>query len=380
MNIPIDQNNAIAIGIPTVFAGGAIIFNSDCVIYQGKRIYYRDVTKAAYHAVRNSRNFIPDSQTYSFMIGSEYQSIDISWGMTLYIGNKRKEEVWKKIVGIIVQVIQPHLIENLVQRIFLNHETLRIGTIEFSREGYSVPKLFRGRKLTLWSDPPSCHHISNGTIQVCSKGGMMGSVSLSEPNAVILPDLVNACLKMKRVGGQAVSQKAENKSDGEYVFIVCSNCKAKNRVSSGKLLGNTLPVCGRCRSRLHVGGMSNERKSSESPQTNDESIYETETERFLAPERKDSRRLLSAKEVLAIVSNIQPMTAQWTRLYTELNPTGDQDVHRLLGLIKGPHAAAPHTALGVIETGCEVAISKNVKATVIDALKAAIDSLDPFLR
>ena len=198
-NIAFEQDNTLAIDIPGTFGGGTIIFKPDHVTYNRRKIYYRDATRMAYHAIRQSVNLVPISQSYSFMVGSADQSIDISWGTTLYINNEKKQEIWQRLASIASHVIQPQIVEKMVRRI-VNGETVRIGSIEFNQQGYSRSKLFGGREQVPWTDTIYVPKFGAGDVTVWKdkngKGVSFATVPMSTPNAVVLPELVKACVNM----------------------------------------------------------------------------------------------------------------------------------------------------------------------------------------
>ena len=137
-NISYEQDNTLAIEIPGTFAGGTMTFKPDQVTYGGRKIYYKDATTVLYHAMRRSVNTVP-IPTYSFMVGSADQTISVSWGTTLYIGNEKKQDVWQRLAGIASHVIEPQIVEKMVRRIFVDGGTVHIGDLEFTREGYRDP-------------------------------------------------------------------------------------------------------------------------------------------------------------------------------------------------------------------------------------------------
>lgn len=89
--------------------------------------------------------------------------------------------------------------------------------------------------------------------------------------------------------------------------------------------------------------------------------------------RAQSARALSAGEVITLVRGLRDRSALWPEILTTLNPSGDQRVAELLHQIRGPHMFDPHTALGVIETGC-----REVKpiAHAREGLAAAVESMN----
>lgn len=199
-NIAHERENTLAFEIPGTFGGGTIIFKPDHVTYDGRKIYYKDATSLAYHAMRRSVNFVPVSQSYSFMIGSQNETINISWGGTLFIGNEKKQDVWRKLAGIASHVIEPQIVEKIVRRIFANGETIRIGDIEFTRTGYSRSKLFGGREAVSWTETIYIPQFASGNVTVWKekngKGVSFATVPMSTPNAVVLPELVKACVQV----------------------------------------------------------------------------------------------------------------------------------------------------------------------------------------
>jgi hypothetical protein len=196
-NISYDRDSTLSIEIPGTFGGGTIIFKRDHVTYEQRKIYYKNATRVAYHATRRSVNLIPVSQSYSFMVGSADQTIDISWGTTLFIGNGKKQDVWQKLAGIASHAIEPQIVEKLVRHISLGN-TINIGGIEFTREGYSRRKPFGGREQVPWTDPIYVPKFAAGNVTVWKnekgKGVPFATVPMSTPNAVVLPELVKACV------------------------------------------------------------------------------------------------------------------------------------------------------------------------------------------
>lgn len=199
-NIASDQKNTVAIEIPGTFGGGTIIFKNDHVTYDGRKIFYKDATAISYYAISRSMNLVPYSQSYSYMIGSENQTISLSFGTTLYIGNKKKKDAWGQLAGISQSIIGPYIVEKLVRRIFADGDTVRIGDLEFTREGYSRGKIWGGRDHVSWKDPIYIPKFGGGNVTVWKdkggKGVSFDTLAMSVPNAVVLPELVQGCLNV----------------------------------------------------------------------------------------------------------------------------------------------------------------------------------------
>jgi hypothetical protein len=197
-NIASDQKNTVAIEIPGTFGGGTIIFKNDHVTYDGRKILYKDATAISYYAISRSLNLVPYSQSYSYMVSSDNQTINLSFGTTLYIGNKTKKDAWGQLASISQHIIGPHIVEKLVRQIFADGNTVRIGGLEFTREGYSRGKIFGGREHVSWKDPIYIPKFGAGNVTVWKDKGGKGvsfeTLAMSVPNAVVLPELVKACL------------------------------------------------------------------------------------------------------------------------------------------------------------------------------------------
>jgi hypothetical protein len=196
-NIAHEKDNTLAIEIPGTFGGGTIIFKPHHVTYKGRTIYYKDASAISYHAVSQSFNFLPVSQSYSYMVASHKETIEVSFGTSFYIGNKEKKDVWGKLIGISQQVIQPQIVEKLVHRIFADGEAIKIGGVEFTKEGYSRSKMFGGRETVSWNDTIFIPRFASGNVTLWkNKNGKSASfetIPMKTPNAVVLPELVQAC-------------------------------------------------------------------------------------------------------------------------------------------------------------------------------------------
>jgi hypothetical protein len=190
-------HNALLIEIPRMLGRKTIVFTPDYVTDSERKIYYRDATKISYSAERNSVNFIPYGQYYSFIVGSADQEIRISMGTTLYIGNARREAIWQKLAGMASNAIQPHIIDKLMHRIFVNVEAVRIGGLELTRDGYSCRKLFGGREHLRWTETMHAPTMEDGRVNLWrnNKGrrALFTTIDMSTPNAVVLPALMKAC-------------------------------------------------------------------------------------------------------------------------------------------------------------------------------------------
>jgi hypothetical protein len=199
-SISSDEQNTLTLEIPGALGGGTVIFKGDHLAYGSRKIFYKEATSISYRAVNSSVNLIPISQSYSYMVASKNERIEFSFGTTLYIGNQKKKGVWATLAGISQHVIQPHIVTYLVRRIFLAGETVAIGGIAFSREGYSRSKMLGGRESVAWAGTVYVPVISGGNVVLWKaangRSTTFATLSMSTPNAVVLPELVKACVDM----------------------------------------------------------------------------------------------------------------------------------------------------------------------------------------
>lgn len=201
-NISDDADSSLAIEIPGTFGGGTVVFKNTYLEYNNKKIFYKDVTSVSYHAMNQSINFIPVSQSFSFMVASDTEKISFSFGTTLHIGKKAKQEVWGKLIGLSEGLIEPHIIKKMVDQIFDRNEPVTIGGIEFSKLGYSRTKtrfFGKGEKETVyWTDTVYIPKFDSGQVALWKdkdgKGQVFSTIPMSTANAVVIPELVKACV------------------------------------------------------------------------------------------------------------------------------------------------------------------------------------------
>lgn len=205
-NISEGMGEALSIEIPG-YGGGTAIFSDHYVEFKNRKIFYKDVTGVSYRAVNHSINMIPTSQNYDFSIETATDSMPFSFSSTLYIGNKNIKDTWTKLIGISKAIIEPVIIKKLIDRIFIRGETINIGEIEFSKEGYSKKKFrfFReAEKETVhWNESIYTPQYSSGNVVLFKekdgKGRQWATMSMDVTNSVILPEFINECYNQSRV-------------------------------------------------------------------------------------------------------------------------------------------------------------------------------------
>jgi|GEM_PF-970330 len=198
-----NAKEALNLEIPGVLSGGNASFCNRFVQFGNKKIFYKDITGISYNSVKNSLNFVPTSQSYNFIITSGTDKMSLSFSATLLIGNKEKQEIWYKLISLSKQLIEPLLVEKIVMRIFEKGDVVFIGNIGFDKHGFShsYTKFLKGKQIdqVLWSDPIYKPQFGAGNVILYKDDGRKQgrpflSIPMSTENAVILPELVHACM------------------------------------------------------------------------------------------------------------------------------------------------------------------------------------------
>jgi hypothetical protein len=201
-NIVERDNSALALDIPGTVGGGKIVFSNSYLTYDNRKVFYKDVVSIAYHAATRSVNFVPISQSYSYMVATSDETISISFGTTLYIDNTRKKDVWLRLAGVSGRLIVPQIVEKLVRRIFQDGGTVHIGGVEFDREGYYRSKMFGGREAVSWRETIYIPAFAAGNVTLWKekdgKATAFTTVPMSTANAVVLPEFVKSCVDVVR--------------------------------------------------------------------------------------------------------------------------------------------------------------------------------------
>jgi len=200
-NIKDDEENCIVIKLSS-YGGVTVVLKSSYIESGNKRIFYKDARSISYHAQSRSVNFIPISQNYNYTVASDNETITFSLDSSLHIGEQEHKEAWGRLVGLSEKLIEPHIVRWLVDRIFDRDEVVKIGHIEFSKQGYSKNKfkLFGEpeREMVYWTDTVYVPQLHSGVVTLWKdkdgKNQQFDTLDMSTPNAVVLPELVQACV------------------------------------------------------------------------------------------------------------------------------------------------------------------------------------------
>lgn len=205
-NIENNKETRISLEIPGFFSSSDIVFTDYQIEYQGKSLLYKDATSISWSSTRHSTNGIPTSQSYSFVVASDNDSINVSFSAA-FRGGEKHNELFAKLVGISNNVIEPIVRKKLVSKIFDKKETVDIGSLHINDRGYYRNKFFGGVVEILWEDVAYIPDLNRGEATVYEKNNKgeastFLSIPMSTHNAVLIPELIRECLIAKKYNGR----------------------------------------------------------------------------------------------------------------------------------------------------------------------------------
>ena len=193
-----EEKSSLVLEIPKFWSNKNIIFKNNFAEYDRKKMYYKDVVAMSYHGVRNSTYGIETSQKYTFSIMSSNDKITFTFS--------GDEDLWYKLIDIAKQVIEPVIIEKLVKLIFEKEQTFSIGNVDFDKKGYHRSKFFGGVESVFWKDTIYIPQFSQGYVVLFKNKDGVGkkftTISMEDSNAVVLPELLKACVEEYTIHNQ----------------------------------------------------------------------------------------------------------------------------------------------------------------------------------
>lgn len=202
-NVKDDAENSVVIDIPGTFKHATAIFKNTFFEYNNKRIFYKDATSIAFDSTATTTRVygVPVSTSYSYRwsVNSEKENVAIS--LSASSDESKAKQEWVKLAGLASNLIQPFIIKKIIEQIFDRGETVKFGDVEFTKKGYSKMK-FRFFKeneklMVYWTDTIYIPKFHQGQVVLWEdkdgKSSQFAMIPMSTPNAVLLPDLVQAC-------------------------------------------------------------------------------------------------------------------------------------------------------------------------------------------
>lgn len=202
-NVKDDAENSMVVEIASTFKTSHVVFKNSYVEYNGKKIFFKDAKSISFDSTATTSRVygVPVSTSYSYRwsVVSDQDTISISLSASRDESKQKNE--WVKLVGLASNLIAPLIVKRLAEQIMDKGETITFGSVKFSKQGYSKEKfkLF-GKNETLfvyWSDTIYIPKFHQGQVVLWEdkdgKSSVFASVPMSTPNAVVLPELVQAC-------------------------------------------------------------------------------------------------------------------------------------------------------------------------------------------
>ena len=180
-SIEIGKDNTLNLEFGNFIRKKKLVINNDFIVYNKKKIFYKDVL---------SYSLYFDNGFY-ISIKSHKDKMEMSVGKELELVNV--------VHGRIFPLIVPIILAKLMRTIFEDNQTVTIGKVDFDKNGYHTSKFFK-RKSALWKNVGYQAEI------VYDRGGEVWlfegemnqrftTVRLKEPNAHVIPPLVESCVK-----------------------------------------------------------------------------------------------------------------------------------------------------------------------------------------
>ncbi len=183
--------------VPLVLSKPPLTFKRDSVEYRGTILNYNRINGIFYNTVKITINLIPTSQTFKYCIKGEDGKISINFASFFYIGNQKLQDAYLKMIEFAKIYVEPFIVAKIMKEIFEYGKTVKIGSVELSKNGYSKKKLFGGREEVLWTDKIYIPQYYEGRVYTYKvkndKPKVFASLSMQTLNAVVLPMLVQAC-------------------------------------------------------------------------------------------------------------------------------------------------------------------------------------------
>jgi hypothetical protein len=197
-NSDLREDDCIKLDLKGLYGSREVVFKNDCLIYDGKKIFYRDIETVSYYADLTSVNLIPANQAYKYTIETHSDKIRIEINTHLNIRKKDIEDAWLKLIYLSYEIIEPQLIIKLLKCIFNEQKEIKIGRLILNTDGIITKKLLTGVDKVTWDRVTYEPTINEGDVIIwVDSGGQKPKrfdfLPIWCPNAVILPRLLPLC-------------------------------------------------------------------------------------------------------------------------------------------------------------------------------------------
>lgn len=171
-----------------------------------KKIFFKDVISISYHSTKHTTSVyglnVSTSYEYHLTIVSTSENITLS--LSAGHDDSNEKTTWLKVVGPVDSLVGPFIVKRFVDQIFDRGETVKIGAVEFDKEGYFFmrTKFFGGKvkESVPFDDNLYVPKFDSGDVilfkHADGKSAQFTRVSMSTDNAVVLPELIKACAQI----------------------------------------------------------------------------------------------------------------------------------------------------------------------------------------
>jgi hypothetical protein len=174
--------------------------DTETLIWGDEQIPLRAVEAVAYTVTRVSTNGIPTTTNYKFTVwvGSRQTRVYFSVGS---LGRRERKDcyagVFHALAGTSARVIEPRLRRQVADRV-ASGETVDVAGVRISRHGFTPTARFKGTNLITWDRfAGATFKAGSVAVSVLAGDGKSGkrqlNVPMGEPNAVLLPELLQQC-------------------------------------------------------------------------------------------------------------------------------------------------------------------------------------------
>lgn len=206
-NINEDVENSLSLEIPG-YGGGTLVFKNNFLVWGGKKVFYKDISAIAYHSTRHSTSVygVNVSTRYSYEVAIVTADDRLKFSLSAGSDESPEKETWVKIASLLSHMVEPLIVRKYLEQIFDKGETVRIGYVDFTNKGYSYErsKFFGGKVLESvpWDENIYVPKFDSGDVVLFkhdatkNKGVQFTRFSMSNDNAVVVPELVKACAQL----------------------------------------------------------------------------------------------------------------------------------------------------------------------------------------
>jgi hypothetical protein len=188
-----------------VFAKKRLLLDEEMLQWGDERVPLASVEAVAYCVTRTSINGVPSGTNYSFFVWSQGRQTKIVLGTALARGKAARDayaEAFTSLADTVARLVEPRLRQALADRV-ARGETVEIAGVRLSAHGIEKNVPLRGTRSVSWDRFAGAgFHQGMVAVHAVRDGGRDSkaafTVAMTEPNAVLLPDLLQQCAERTR--------------------------------------------------------------------------------------------------------------------------------------------------------------------------------------